>query len=84
MVVQYVDWRGLNMEDIIGYWTVSNFGGISVVKMDGDSMTVRWYDDKETTTHEIVYELTEDGEYEPCINYNNTLYWLSDCMRVKF
>lgn len=74
-----------NEQKIIAMWTLSNYGGLQVVEMYNDeSMNVRWYDEEKTTEHEIIYELNEDSnEYEACINYNDTLYWLSECMKVS-
>lgn len=73
-------------EKIIGGWTLSNHGGLAVIDMTDESMTVRWYDNEETEECEIIYEVredSEDGELEPCINYHGTLYFLADCMRVR-
>lgn len=79
----------MDNEKIVGYWTLSNHGGLSVVSIsdDGDSMIVRWYEELETSEHEIIYEVDTDNsdsdELEACIDYHGTLYWLRDCMRVN-
>lgn len=70
-------------EQIIGYWTVSNHGGLSVIEVNDETMTVRWFDSEDTEECQIIHEVnTEEGEPEPCINYHGTLYFLSECMKV--
>jgi hypothetical protein len=46
---------------IIAGWTLSNFGGVGVLEMDGDSMLVQYYDN-EPEQVEIQYEYEDEAE----------------------
>lgn len=60
----------------IGGWTLSNHGGVGVIEMDSDSMTVQYYD-HEPETVEIQYD--EDGE--AFIQLGELELYLNECMR---
>ena len=47
--------------EFIGGWTLSNFGGVGVLEMDGESMLVQYYDN-EPEEVEIQEEYQEDAE----------------------
>ena len=62
--------------EFIGGWTLSNFGGVGVIEMDGESMTVQYYD-HEPETVEIEY----DEEGEPFVKVGHLEFYLNECMR---
>lgn len=62
-------------QKFIGGWTLSNFGGVGVLEMDGESMTVQYYD-QEPETVEIQY----DGGGEAYIQLGELELYLNECM----
>ena len=58
--------------EFIGGWTLSNFGGVGVLEMDGESMLVQYYDN-EPEEVEIQEEYQEDAEeVEELVEYPRT------------
>jgi hypothetical protein len=63
-------------KEFIAGWTLSNFGGVGVIDMDGDAMLIQYYDD-EPETVEIQY----DEEGEAFIEVGQLVLYLNECMR---
>lgn len=65
----------------IAGWTLSNHGGVGVIAMTDESMTVQYYDN-EPEEVEIFYDETPN-EYLQYIMIGQLKLYLNECIRYK-
>lgn len=63
----------------IAGWTLSNHGGVGVIEMTDESMTIQYYDDE---PEEV--EIQFDKEGESFIQVGEITLYLNDCMRYRY
>lgn len=63
------------MAKFIASWTLSNHGGVGVIEMTDESMTVQYYDDEPETV-----EIQWDEEGEAFIKVGEIILHLNECM----
>lgn len=69
--------------NFIAGWTLSNHGGVGVIDMESDFMTVKYYDD-EPETCEIKYEFDDEiGDIRAYIMIGEIKLYLDECMRYN-
>ena len=64
------------MEKFIAGWTLSNHGGVGVIEMTDESMTVQYYDNEPETV-----EIQRDEEGEAFIKVGEIILHLNECMK---
>lgn len=61
----------------IAGWALSNHGGVGVIEMTDESMTIQYYDD-EPETVEIKYDYSTGDSY---VEVGQIILRLNECMR---
>lgn len=62
--------------DFIAGWALSNYGGVGVIEMESDYMTVQHYHDEPETV-----EIEFDDEGESFIKLGELELYLNECMK---